>query len=491
MESRLNTFVVSDMHLSEAHEPSEERPLWMAYKRREHFIDEEFASFLEHIERKADGPIELVLNGDIFDFDAVTAVPSKERHIEWLERARGLGSEEWKSQFKMKVIIDDHQRFFEALGDFIRRGHRAIFVVGNHDVELYWTSVQRMICEALDVASPLSIGDEASDEPVVFCNWFYLSGGDTYVTHGHQYDPNCVVRDPIDPMIEVGGKARVRIPFGDLAARYMLNGMGYFNPHQSENYIMSAVSYLRFFFRYMLRTQPLLIWTWFWGAYATLWTSLFTHWLPPMRDPLLVDDKVRAIATRSQATPSMVRKLNALHVPSATNNPFRIARELWLDRAFFLLIALFLAWQVVLHINIAWPISPLWVFVPALIFMLPYAAYASSVRPTAFQSPLLTERLAVLIFKITGARRVVFGHTHVPKCEQVGPVTLYNAGFWSKAFADPECTVRLGEQTFVWIRPAGDGQARTAELCEWKAAEPSPVRALSTEAAHAAEMQPA
>ena len=149
MESRLNTFVVSDMHLSEAHEPSDDRPLWMAYKRREFFIDEEFASFLDHIEHKADGPIELVLNGDIFDFDAVTAVPSEERHIEWLERARGLGSEEWKSQFKMKVIIDHHPRFFEALGAFIRRGHRAIFVVGNHDVELYWTSVQRMICEEL------------------------------------------------------------------------------------------------------------------------------------------------------------------------------------------------------------------------------------------------------------------------------------------------------------------------------------------------------
>ena len=65
MEPRLNTFVVSDMHLSEAHEPSDDRPLWMAYKRREFFIDEEFASFLDHIEHKADGPIELVLNGDI------------------------------------------------------------------------------------------------------------------------------------------------------------------------------------------------------------------------------------------------------------------------------------------------------------------------------------------------------------------------------------------------------------------------------------------
>jgi UDP-2,3-diacylglucosamine pyrophosphatase LpxH len=491
MEPGLNTFIVSDMHLTEAHEPDEARPLWMAYKRREFYIDEEFAAFLDHIEEKADGPIELILNGDIFDFDAVTAVPATEKHPDWLERARGLGSEEWQSQFKMQVIIRDHPRFFQALGDFIARGHRAIFVVGNHDVELFWPSVQRILCDALGAPIPSGIGDEEEAQPVVFCNWFYLSGGDTYVSHGHQYDPNCVVRDPIDPLIEVHGKPRVRIPFGDLAARYMLNGMGYFNPHQSENYIMSAISYLRFFFRYMLRTQPLLIWTWFWGAYATLWISLRTHWLPPMRDPLLVDDKVRSVAIRAQATPSMVRKLNALHVPSATNNPFRIARELWLDRAFFLLIALFLAWQVVLHINIAWPISPLWVFVPLLIFMLPYAAYASSVRPTAFQTPLLDERLAELIHKITGARRVVFGHTHQPECTQVGPVTLYNGGFWSKAFADPECTIRLGEQTFVWIRPTADGQDRTGELCVWKAEEPSPVKALCEEPVPSRDMRPA
>jgi hypothetical protein len=294
METNLHTYVVSDMHLSEAQDPDPRRPLWMAYKRREFFIDDEFAAFLEHIAQKSTGPVELLLNGDIFDFDNVTTMPTKDQHIEWLERARGLGSEEWKSQFKMKVIIENHPRWFEALGQFIAQGHRAVFIVGNHDVELYWPSVQRMICDALVAPFPSNIGEEEDDDPIVFCNWFYLSGGDTYISHGHQYDPNCVVRDPIDPLIEVRGQPRVRIPFGDLAARYMLNGMGYFNPHQSENYIMNTAAYLRFFFRYMLRTQPLLIWTWFWGAYATLWISLRTHWLHPMRDPLLVDDKVRS-----------------------------------------------------------------------------------------------------------------------------------------------------------------------------------------------------
>ncbi len=496
MDPNLHTFVVSDMHLSEAQEVDPQRPLWMAYKRQEFFIDDDFAKFLEYIQEQTDGPIELILNGDIFDFDSVTALPEDQRPIDWLEKVRGLGSEEWKSVFKMKVIIEHHPSWFEALGEFINNGHRAVFIIGNHDVELYWPSVQKLVCNALGVDAPLGLLEEGArhpqeaaphdpserlytDDPVVFCNWFYLSGDDTYVSHGHQYDPNCVVNDPIDPLIEVHGEPRVRVPFGDLAARYMLNGMGYFNPHQSENYIMNAVAYVRFFFKYMLRTQPLLIWTWFWGAYATLWISLRTHWVQAMRDPLLVDDKVRSIAMRSRATPSMVRKLNAVHVPSATNNPFRIARELWLDRAFFLLVALFLAWQVVLHINIAWPISPLWVFVPLGLFMLPYVAYASSVKPTVFQTPLLSEERAELVYKITGMRRVVFGHTHQPKCEQVGQVTLYNCGFWSQAFADPECTIRLGAQTFVRIQPDPNGGSRKAELCEWKAMAEKPCRCLS------------
>jgi len=114
MESNLHTFVVSDMHLTEAEPPHPDRPLWMAYKRREFFIDKDFAAFLDYIEEKADGPIELLLNGDIFDFDSVTALPNENRHIEWLERARGLGSEEWKSQFKMQRIIEDHHGWISA-----------------------------------------------------------------------------------------------------------------------------------------------------------------------------------------------------------------------------------------------------------------------------------------------------------------------------------------------------------------------------------------
>ena len=134
MEPNLHTFVVSDMHLTEAAEPDPARPLWMAYKRREFFLDDDFAAFLDHIQEQADGPIELLLNGDIFDFDSVTAVPSTSRHVEWLEQVRGLGSEEWKSQFKMERIIDDHPRWFGAMSQFIARAATHTLVTGTSTI---------------------------------------------------------------------------------------------------------------------------------------------------------------------------------------------------------------------------------------------------------------------------------------------------------------------------------------------------------------------
>jgi UDP-2,3-diacylglucosamine pyrophosphatase LpxH len=474
-----HTIIVSDMHLSEAQRPDPRRPLWMEYKRRDLFIDGDFARFLEHLGGTLEGPIELILNGDIFDFDSVTQVPEGDTRVDWLARRRGLGSEEWMSLFKMGVIINEHPIWFSALAEFLARGHRAIFVIGNHDVDLYWPAVQGRVCEALGVPAPTTLFPEDADPatpplPVVFCNWFYLSGGDTYVSHGNQYDPHCTVKNPIDPMIEVNGRPRVRVPFGDLAARYMLNGMGYFNPHATDNYIMTARSYLRFFFKYMLRTQPLIIWTWFWGAMTTMLVNITEFWRPAMRDPLLVEEKDRTIARRANATPAVVRRLDALHVHSSSTNPLLVMRELWLDRGLLFLAVIFGAWFIVLTINIALPISALWFFVPLALLLFPFAMYAASVRPSVFSEPLLTPQRAELIHRITGAKNVVFGHTHQPVHEPVGPVNYLNGGSWSPAFKEPECQTRIGTQTFVWIQPQGNG--REAALYEWPPGGNEPVR---------------
>lgn len=454
----MDTVILSDIHLADAEPLNPRRPYWKAFKRKEFFVDDDFAKLLRHLSAQAQEPAELVLNGDIFDFDTVMEMPPlPPRPVHWLMRLRGLRSEEWMSRFKMDCIVRDHPVWFSALGEFVGHGHRVVFVIGNHDLELLWPAVQQQ--------ARVAMGLPPDDPGVVFCNWFYLSGGDTFVSHGNQYDPYCSVPDPVNPLILVGGQPRVRIPFGDLANHYMLNGMGYFNPHATANYIMSGGQYVAFFLRYMARDQPLLIWTWFWSACATLVMTLMEFLRPAMRDPLTVEQTVATIAERAHATPAMVRQLQAMDVPSACTNPLMIARELWLDRGLLFAAMVYGAFQLVLAVNLVWPISPWWVLVPLSALFPLFLSYSFRVRPETFVLPLLTPERADLIARITGARFAVFGHTHIPELRQIGPLLFCNAGFWSPAFAEPSCQRRLGTQTFAWLRP--DGAQRSLAMWEW------------------------
>lgn len=448
------------MHLADAEPVRKKRPYWRAYKQRRFFIDEDFGNLLDYVHETAEGPVELVLNGDIFDFDSITQLPDEfAGPVSWLSRVRGLASEEWMSRYKMELIVADHPIWFEAVARFVAHGHRAVFVIGNHDVELHWPAVQAVVREGL--------GLSAEDlERVQFATGFYLSGEDTFISHGHLFDPLCSEPTPIDPLILVHGRPRVRLPFGDMAMRYMLNGMGYFNPHASSYYVMTGRQYAEFFFRFMVRDQPLLLITWFWSALATLLLSLRDFWRPEMRDPLLVEEKTDAIAARANTTPSVVRQVMALNVPSACNSPIQIARVLWLDRGFLFLATLYVAGQLLLAVNFVWPISPWWgLLFLGLLFPL-FLFYSFRVSPQDITDTLLTEERAKLLHQITGAKNVVFGHTHGPRAEQIGPVNYVNGGFWSPAFEEPTCEKRVGTQTFVWLEPDADGP-RAPKLLEW------------------------
>src|SRR4051812_24075844 len=108
------TIVLSDIHLADAEPPHPKNPLWKRFKRPKYFVDRSFKAFLENIHQSNPGPIELVLNGDIFDFDSVMALPDDDSslHLNLLERIRGLAAEETKSRFKVQVIMKDHAVFF-------------------------------------------------------------------------------------------------------------------------------------------------------------------------------------------------------------------------------------------------------------------------------------------------------------------------------------------------------------------------------------------
>lgn len=456
------TAIVSDLHLCEEEKVHPKYPLWKKYKTRQFFFDKEFADFLNLLHQKANGEqVELVLNGDIFDFDSVTSLPEDPPYeVTWLEQKRGLHPQEEKSVFKIQRILHDHTEWVDALRDFIKKGHRAIFVIGNHDLELHFPKVQQMIMSVL--ALPAEYAGN-----VRFNEWFYISNGDTLIEHGNQYDPYCVCQDPINPFIQRFNRIEVRVPFGNLATRYLINGMGFFNPHLDSNYIMSPKQYLVFFWKYMARAQPFLILTWFWGSMMVMLQSFFDRVRPTITNPLTIEDRIEMIAKKANATPRMVRELRELFVAPAASHPISIMRELWLDRALligFMIIVLYLFF---LQIDIIFDISVWWMFIPFLIFIPFFLFYARSIRSDVREFKEPQERILSLAGLITKTSRIVYGHTHIVRHETVGAIEHLNSGTWSPAFLDVECEKPVGQKTYVWIYP-GEGDRRAAKVYQFK-----------------------
>ena len=447
-KNRLHTIVMSDLHLTDVEIGQPGKSLWKRYKRPKFFIDQSFRRLLQYLKKELkDDPAELVLNGDIFDFDSVMRMPLHTSfHISWLERKRGLNPEEEKSRFKIETILSDHATWVQALREFVQLGHSLVFVIGNHDMEMHWPLVQKEILKALH----LSPEDE---KRVKFCEWFYISNHDTLIEHGNQYDDYCVASNPIHPVIKKGKKVQVRLPFGNITSRYMVNGMGLFNPHAESSFIMTPLGYFKFFYKYAIPVQPLLPLTWLWSAVVSFWVALTDGVLPAMKDPLFIEQRVEAIASKSNATPTQVRMMNELHVHPAIFNPIKIARELWLDRVLIFFLILFLSFELFAVVNIVVPIHWLWfvlffiLFFPALIY------YSRDIKSEIIASMEEAFRQVPTIVKITGAERVIFGHTHRELHSFVDQTEVINTGTWSPAFSDPECTQSFGKKCFAWVRP--------------------------------------
>lgn len=453
------TAIISDLHLCEEEPKNLKNPLWKKYKTKEFFFDEIFKEFLLFLDKSSKGDdIELVLNGDIFDFDSVTTIPIHPFYkIDLLEKKRGLYPEEEKVVFQIEKILQDHKVWIEALSQFIKKGHRVIFVIGNHDLGLHFAEVQKCILNFMSL-------NEDEKKNVRFNEWFYISNKDTLIEHGNQYDPYCVCQDPVNPFIYRYNKVEIRLPLGSLATRYMVNGMGYVNPHVDSNYIMTVPEYIRFFMRYMLKSQPMVIWTWlFWGI-VIMFQSLRDHLKTSLRDPLTIEDKITELSEKSNATPRMVRELQELFVAPAESDPLLVAKELWLDRAFIVLIGFYIIYLVFNLINMFITISVLWILIPMLMFFPFFLFYSKLTKSEVMSFKEPKERILTTASRITHVNRVVYGHSHVIRHEILGSVEHLNSGCWSPAFLDVECTQPLDQKTFVWIEPIGGSGHRKASV---------------------------
>jgi len=455
-----HTIVISDLHLSDAEPVHENNPLWKKFRRKEYFYDESFSSFLTTMqeETKEEG-IELVLNGDIFDFDSVMSLPEKADYIiNNYEKKCGLNPMEVKSIFKIEAIMKDHQLWTSALSKFIKNGNDVIFVIGNHDIELNWFGVQEKIIELL------SLSDEERKH-IRFCEWFYISEEDTLIEHGHQYDPYCMCLNTINPVIKKNGIFKMRLPFGNLANRFMINKMGLKNPHNDAAFVKTFLEFVHFFYKYEMRIQPFMIFTWFFGAIRTFIYSVGEGLLSSNRDPLTFHDRIETIAEKAKTSEKNVLVLKENHAHPAVRKPFSILRELWLDRAFFMVAVLWFSWQVFTTSAVFDSLSIWWFLVPVLSSIPFFIYYAHGISSDIHYNADLATKYAPISARLCKVKNIVLGHTHKNVHSELAEFNYINTGTWSTFYLDVECTIPVYRRNFAWINPRED---RSMKLFAWE-----------------------
>lgn len=139
----------------------------------EFYFDEKFVEFLDYYSKGkyADYEIELILNGDIFNF---LQVDYKGHFLTVITEAITLDM--------IKRIVDGHPKFWGAIKHFLtKENHFVTYVVGNHDQGMLWPAVREYL-------------NDYMGRDIKYKNIVYFFDG-VHIEHGNMYE----VANRLDP----------------------------------------------------------------------------------------------------------------------------------------------------------------------------------------------------------------------------------------------------------------------------------------------------
>lgn len=132
--------------------------------------DHALSQFIFSISNK-NHPVDLVLNGDTFDFmKCPLIIDNKETHPRHITKDVSVA--------KLNLIYKAHKKVFVALQEFVAsKKNRLFFIIGNHDHDLVFPEVKEALKKLL----------KGHKENIFFPGFSYEENG-IHVEHGHQYD---------------------------------------------------------------------------------------------------------------------------------------------------------------------------------------------------------------------------------------------------------------------------------------------------------------
>jgi UDP-2,3-diacylglucosamine pyrophosphatase LpxH len=470
-----NILVISDLHLGEDLRPQGAN---VSYLRHLVKLEKELENFLAHYTaERLDGlPWRLVVNGDMVDFMSVMILPDgKSDDVDEDEdKLYGLGFGERESQKKMERVIARHQGVFTRLAQFVAAGNELVIVVGNHDVEFHYPSVQRTLVEwlcglGIGVGAPEAARAEMAAR-IQFCPWFYYAQDLIYIEHGHQYDEYCSFDYLLQPVApgpqpkrrggkEVNRKSRLALSVAHAGMRYFANQISEYDPRTAEHWAFA--DYIRWAWAQGLRGAVRLLY-----FYGLLVWRLVELWYQ-LRG---VDAERRSVhhtrlvelSTRWKMSEDKLMALDALHREPVTRQLWKLLAALFIDRMLLGIVALVTAWILVRHLH------GLWKGAGALGTLTAFGLVNQALNRVRLENSSKKLRsVTTLIQGLVCAPFIVFGHSHAPeKVALDGGATYFNTGTWASDDASHAFT--------HLVVAAGDDGAPRAELRQWREGSSAP-----------------
>jgi UDP-2,3-diacylglucosamine pyrophosphatase LpxH len=422
--------IVSDTHLSDVEEHADG---WKRFKSAAFLRDEDFRDLIGRFlaEHDPNDELVLVLNGDIFDFCITTLVPDDPPWpLRRRERTRGLEPTEAKAAWKLERILEQHPAFLSALVSFMEQGHRVIYVLGNHDHELHWASVQRVLVRALHAHASAS-ARVIPEQPILFEPWFYYDPDGLYVEHGHQYDIYSSFPHILSPTSRLDGEEILALPLGGFSNRYLVSILGFFNP-RSTDYICNLPGYFAHWLRFYAFSRRSILFGWFLGTAMVLVRVMrlrFGLWRQAQCHARGVTETARRFGLSWLA----VWQLDQLKPTPIYFRTFRIVREFWLDRVLLILglLALTGAGQALVPGPLALRLLPFVVGSTLLVWLYERSVATSGVFTVNEEAPGYAQAITELL----PVKVVAMGHTHQPALVQLSPDSFFvNTGTWAPQF---------------------------------------------------------
>ncbi|UQA55922.1 metallophosphoesterase [Polyangium aurulentum] len=454
-----HTVVISDIHLCEV-EPG--TGPWMRYRQRAYIPDAEIARMLDAARAKVRGDaLTLVLNGDVFDFDAPRVVGTESVFHDLPRSAEHAVP-------AVAAILDDHPVFVAAIGRVLADGHEVVIISGNHDVQLTLPEVRAIVAARFVEAATAALGDGSSAGPpsaratlaarIHFRAWFHVTPDGVLVEHGHLYDPYCSYRYPMAPYKR--GRREIVGTMGSIGTRLLVSRLGYFNPHVESSIMMSKLGYLKHWAQYYLFTRRSISLIWAYGtcrALLTLWMNRESACEARFRGNIL------ACARETGQPAAAIAGHARLFTAPADETLFRCVRELWVDRVALGLVGFALGMAWLIYAGMPWGLLGL--LAPLVMLMIYERVYPKPPIEDTWGRVGGAMRQIATLHK---ARAVVFGHTHNAEASWEDNVFYGNSGSWSAAYHDETCTKPVyQERPLIWLTSDGRGEL-FGGLWTWK-----------------------